>query len=61
MATKFTDAQVASYIQNNALSGAGLQQAAQAFQLAPDQLARAQGLLSSGDASVAAADRKSVV
>ena len=55
MATKFSDAQVASYIQNNALSGAGLQQAAQAFQLAPDQLARAQGLLSSGDASVAAA------
>jgi len=55
MATRFSDAQVASYIQNNALSGAGLQQAAQAFQLDPAQVARAQGLLSSGDASVAAA------
>ena len=55
MATQFSDAQVASYIQNNALSGAGLQSATQAFNIAPDQLARAQGLLTSGDPSVAAA------
>lgn len=55
MATRFSDAQVASYIQNNALSGAGLQQAAQVFQLPPDQIARAQQLLAQGDSSVAAA------
>jgi len=53
--TRFSDAQVASYIQNNALSGAALQQAAQVFQLAPDQIARAQSLLAGNDPSVLAA------
>ena len=57
MATRFTDAQVASYIQNNALSGAGLQQAAQVFQLPPDQIARAQQLLAASDPSIAAASQ----
>ena len=57
MATMFTDAQVASYIQNNALSGAGLQQAAQVFQLPPDQIARAQQLLAASDPSIAAASQ----
>jgi hypothetical protein len=57
MATRFTDAQVASYIQNNALSGAGLQQAAQVFQLPADQLARAQQLLANNDPSIAAASQ----
>ena len=57
MATRFTDAQVASYIQNNALSGAGLQQAAQVFQLAPDQVARAQVLLARNDPAIAAASQ----
>jgi hypothetical protein len=55
MATSFSDAQVASYIQNNALSGDGLQNAAQSFMIPPEQLERAQGLLSAGDASVTAA------
>jgi hypothetical protein len=57
MATRFSDAQVASYIQNNALSGAGLQQAAQVFQLPADQIARAQNLLAQGDPSIAAASQ----
>jgi len=57
MATRFTDAQVASYIQNNALSGAGLQQAAQVFQLPADQIARAQSLLTRNDPSIAAASQ----
>jgi hypothetical protein len=57
MATRFTDAQVASYIQNNNLSGAGLQQAAQVFQLPPDQIARAQTLLAGNDPSIAAASQ----
>lgn len=57
MATRFSDAQVASYIQNNALSGAGLQQAAQVFQLPPDQIARAQALLAQDDPSIAAASQ----
>jgi len=57
MATRFTDAQVASYIQNNALSGAGLQQAAQVFQLPADQIARAQQLLANNDPSIAAASQ----
>lgn len=57
MATRFTDAQVASYIQNNALSGPALQQAAQVFQLQPDQIARAQQLLAGGDPSIQAASQ----
>jgi len=57
MATRFSDAQVASYIQNNALSGAGLQQAAQVFQLPADQIARAQALLAQDDPSIAAASQ----
>ena len=57
MATRFSDAQVASYIQNNALSGAGLQQAAQVFQLPADQIARAQQLLAASDPSIAAASQ----
>ena len=57
MATQFSDAQVASYIQNNGLSGAALQQAAQVFQLQPDQIARAQQLLANNDASIAAASQ----
>jgi hypothetical protein len=57
MATRFTDAQVASYIQNNALSGPALQQAAQVFQLAPDQVARAQVLLARNDPAIAAASQ----
>jgi hypothetical protein len=57
MATRFSDAQVASYIQNNNLSGAGLQQAAQVFQLPADQIARAQTLLAGNDPSIAAASQ----
>jgi hypothetical protein len=57
MATRFSDAQVASYIQNNNLSGAGLQQAAQVFQLPADQIQRAQALLSGNDPSIAAASQ----
>jgi hypothetical protein len=57
MATRFTDAQVASYIQNNALSGPALQQAAQVFQLQPDQIARAQQLLAGNDPSIQAASQ----
>ena len=52
---KFTDAQVASYIQNNNLSGAGLANAAAMFNVTPEQISRAQGLLSSNDPSVSAA------
>jgi hypothetical protein len=51
----YTDAQVASYIQNNALSGQALQDAADVFGVSADQISRAQSLLSANDASVAAA------
>lgn len=54
MAT-FTDAQVASYIQNNALSGGDLARAASAFGIQQDQLQRAAGLLAAGSPSVAEA------
>jgi len=54
---KFTDAQVASYIQNNNLSGAGLANAAAMFNVTPEQISRAQGLLSSNDPSVGAASQ----
>jgi hypothetical protein len=51
----FTDAQVASYIQNNQLSGQALQNAADVFGLSTDQLGRAQSLIANKDASIQAA------
>ena len=51
----FTDAQVASYIQNNQLSGQALQNAADVFGLSADQLGRAQSLITNKDSSIQAA------
>ena len=51
----FTDAQVASYIQDNKLSGEGLQNAANVFQVDADQISRAQALISANDPSLQAA------
>jgi hypothetical protein len=50
-----TDAQFASYIKNNNLSGIGLQEAASVFGIGQDQLLRAQKLLASNDPSIKAA------
>ena len=51
----FTDAQVASYIQNNNLSGQALKDAGDVFGLNADQLGRAQALITNKDASIQAA------
>jgi len=51
----FTDAQVASYIQNNNLSGQALKDAGDVFGLNADQLGRAQALLTTKDPSIQAA------
>jgi len=51
-----TDAQFASYIKNNNLSGIGLQEAASVFGVDQDQILRAQKLLSANDPSVKAAN-----
>lgn len=51
-----TDAQFASYIKNNNLSGIGLQEAASVFGVDQDQILRAQQLLSANDPSVKAAN-----
>ena len=51
-----TDAQFASYIKNNNLSGIGLQEAASVFGVGQDQILRAQQLLSANDPSVKAAN-----
>lgn len=49
---QFTDAQVAAYIRDNNLTPDQVQQAAAQFGVAPEQLARATGLLNTGDASI---------
>jgi hypothetical protein len=53
----FTDAQVASYIQNNNLSGQALKDAGDVFGLNADQLGRAQTLLARNDPSIQAASQ----
>jgi len=50
-----TDAQFASYIKNNNLSGIGLQEAASVFGIGQDQLLRAQQLIAANDPSIKAA------
>jgi hypothetical protein len=54
-AATFSDAQVASYITNNNLSGQSVNDAMHLFGISNDQLGRAQGLMQSNDPSIAAA------
>ena len=52
-APQFTDAQVASYIKSNNLSGSGVTDALSAFGVTPDQFNKAQALINSNDPSIA--------
>ena len=54
-AGQFSDAQVASYITNNKLTGTSLDNAMNAFAITPEQLARAQALISGNDPRISAA------
>ena len=53
----FTDAQVAAYIRDNKLDADGVTNAAKVFGLGSDQVGRAKGLLSAGDASIGEASK----